>query len=85
VDSVSNPFCATCNRLRLTADGHLRNCLYDDREVDLKTALRSGATDTELERLIEAAVRAKGRGGAIDLLESRAPVTLARTMHQIGG
>jgi cyclic pyranopterin phosphate synthase len=85
VDSVTRPFCGTCNRLRLTSDGMLRVCLYDDREVDLKSPLRTGASDDELDRLMVAAVEAKGRGGAIDLLERREAATLARTMHQIGG
>jgi cyclic pyranopterin phosphate synthase len=85
VDSVTRPFCSTCNRLRLTADGMFRVCLYDDREVDLKTPLRAGATDGELDRLMVEAVVAKGRGGAIDLLERGTAATLRRTMHQIGG
>jgi cyclic pyranopterin phosphate synthase len=85
IDSVTHPFCDRCSRLRLTADGKLRVCLYDDREVDLKTPLRAGADDAELGRLMEQAVQAKGRGGALDLLERREPVVLARTMHQIGG
>jgi len=85
VDSVTQPFCATCNRLRLTSDGMLRVCLYDDREVDLKTPLRAGASDAELAGLMAAAVRAKGRGGAIDLFERRSAAPLTRTMHQIGG
>jgi cyclic pyranopterin phosphate synthase len=85
VDSVTRPFCSTCNRLRLTADGMLRVCLYDDREVDLKTPLRAGAADAELEGLMVTAVAGKGRGGAIDLLERRTAAPLRRTMHQIGG
>jgi len=85
IDSVSRPFCATCGRLRLTADGVLTNCLYDTRETDLKSLLRAGASDAEIERRIEQAVRAKGRGGALEILERQAPLPLVRTMHQIGG
>jgi cyclic pyranopterin phosphate synthase len=85
IDSVTRPFCAGCSRLRLTADGKLRVCLYDDRETDLKGPLRSGASPAELDRLIERAVRGKGPGGALDILERRAALPLARTMHQIGG
>lgn len=85
IDSVTRPFCASCSRLRLTSDGYLRVCLYDDREVDLKTALRAGATDAELERLMVEAVRGKGRGGALEILERQAAIPLQRTMHQIGG
>lgn len=85
IDSVTRPFCATCSRLRLTADGKLRVCLYDDDETDLKTPLRAGAGDAELERLLRSAVARKGRGGALDILERREAIPLVRTMHQIGG
>ena len=85
IDSVTQPFCATCSRLRLTADGKLRVCLYDDREVDLKTPLRAGASDTEIEGLIVEALAGKGRGGALEVLERQAALPLRRTMHQIGG
>jgi cyclic pyranopterin phosphate synthase len=85
VDSVSRPFCGDCSRLRLTSDGKLRVCLYDENEIDLKKALRGGAGDAEILRLIASAVRAKGRGGALEILERRAPLPLTRTMHQIGG
>jgi cyclic pyranopterin phosphate synthase len=82
---VSEPFCASCSRLRLTADGHFRVCLYDTRETDLKRLLRAGASDAELEQAIEAAVKAKGRGGALEILERQSALPLSRTMHQIGG
>jgi len=85
INSVSEPFCARCSRLRLTADGHFRVCLYDTRETDLKRLLRAGASDAELERAIEAAVEAKGRGGALEILERQSALPLSRTMHQIGG
>jgi cyclic pyranopterin phosphate synthase len=85
IDSVSAPFCAACTRLRLTSDGMFRVCIYDSAEVDLKTPLRAGAGDSELERLIVDAVRAKGRGGALDVLEQKQALPLGRTMHQIGG
>lgn len=85
IDSVTAPFCGTCGRIRLTSDGKLRVCLYDDREVDLKRLLRAGAPDAEIAAAIEGAVRRKGRGGALDILESRRAIPLVRTMHQIGG
>ncbi|HXV77288.1 MAG TPA: GTP 3',8-cyclase MoaA [Candidatus Polarisedimenticolaceae bacterium] len=85
IDSVSRPFCADCSRLRLTSDGYFRVCLYDRDEVDLKTPLRGGADDGELERLMVRALARKGRGGALDILESRRVLPLRRTMHQIGG
>jgi cyclic pyranopterin phosphate synthase len=85
IDSVSRPFCASCSRLRLTADGKLRVCLYDDRETDLKGPLRAGAGADELGRRMAQALRGKGPGGALEILERRAALPLARTMHQIGG
>lgn len=85
IDSISRPFCASCSRLRLTADGHFRVCLYDPAEVDLKTPLRAGASDAELAAIVRRAVRAKGRGGALEILERQAAPPLTRTMHQIGG
>ena len=71
--------------MRLTADGKFRVCLYDDREVDLKRALRTGASDAELEQLMVDAVAGKKRGGALEILEQQEALPLARTMHQIGG
>jgi len=85
IDSVTRPFCATCSRLRLTADGHFRVCLYDDREIDLKTPLRGGASDAEIAERMQRAVLGKGRGGALDILARTSVRPPARTMHQIGG
>ncbi len=85
IDSVTRPFCSGCNRLRITADGKFCVCLYDDAETDLKTPLRSGASDDELEALMERAVLAKGRGGAVEIQETQSRLPLSRTMHQIGG
>jgi cyclic pyranopterin phosphate synthase len=59
INPVSNHFCATCNRLRLTADGKLRACLLKDEEIDLKEALARGCDDTELEHLIRSAIDLK--------------------------
>ena len=85
INSVTEPFCADCGRIRLTSDGKFRVCLYDDREVVLKAAMRGGATDAELVTLMQDAVARKGRGGAVDILERREALPLRRTMHQIGG
>ena len=85
IDSVTRPFCASCSRLRLTADGHFRVCLYDEREIDLKSPLRAGASDEELAQLMRQAVLAKGPGGALEILARRAAPRVTRTMHQIGG
>jgi cyclic pyranopterin phosphate synthase len=59
ISPLSNHFCATCNRLRLTADGRLRTCLFSDSETDLRSPLRSGCSDTELLSLIRQAILAK--------------------------
>jgi GTP 3',8-cyclase len=62
VSSVSEPFCAACDRLRLTADGQLRTCLFAEDETDLRGPLRAGASDAELEAIVRAAVLGKGPG-----------------------
>ncbi|HEX4823959.1 MAG TPA: GTP 3',8-cyclase MoaA [Candidatus Polarisedimenticolaceae bacterium] len=85
IDSVSAPFCGDCSRLRVTSDGKLRVCLYDDCETDLRAPLRAGAADAAIAALMHEALRAKGRGGALDILASQRALPLARTMHQIGG
>jgi cyclic pyranopterin phosphate synthase len=59
INPVSEPFCGDCNRIRLTAEGRLRTCLFSLRETDLRTPLRAGATDAELERIIRDAVWSK--------------------------
>jgi cyclic pyranopterin phosphate synthase len=59
ITSLSSHFCASCNRLRLTADGKLRSCLFSDEEIDLKEPLREGCADSELEALILHAIRKK--------------------------
>ncbi len=81
IASVSQPFCAACTRLRLTADGHLRLCLLREAEVDLLTPLRQGASDEALRRLIVEAAWAKPWGHGL----ARGEVPLNRTMSQIGG
>lgn len=59
ITALSNHFCSSCNRLRLTADGKLRTCLFSDNETDLKTPLRDGCDDQSLERMITAAIASK--------------------------
>ncbi|MFP3999587.1 MAG: GTP 3',8-cyclase MoaA [Desulfobacterales bacterium] len=61
ITAVSQHFCDECNRLRLTADGHIRTCLLSDKTTDIKTPLRSGATDDELAGVFLAAVADKPR------------------------
>ena len=81
ISSVSDPFCATCNRMRLTADGKLHLCLLRDNEVDLRGALRSGASDSEIEAIIRYAVHTKPWGHG---LPQGIKPTL-RGMSQLGG
>ncbi len=62
VSSVTEPFCASCDRLRLTADGHLRTCLFAEWETDLRTPMRAGASDRELMDVARGAVARKEAG-----------------------
>ena len=81
IGAVSEHFCANCNRLRLTADGKLRPCLLAVNELDLRTPLRQGASDAEIQALLLEAVRAKPQGHH---LADDAQVR-DRAMAQIGG
>ena len=82
IASVSRPFCLNCNRLRLTADGHLRYCLFAIEETDIKSLLRGGASDEEIVQAIRATVRAKWEGHEINTARFVAP---PRPMYAIGG
>ncbi|MCO5043921.1 MAG: GTP 3',8-cyclase MoaA [Kiritimatiellae bacterium] len=81
ISSVTKPFCAACNRARLTADGKLRLCLLRDKEMDLMSLLRGGATDEELKAHIEKSIWYKPWGHG---LAERAYPT-HRVMSEIGG
>jgi cyclic pyranopterin phosphate synthase len=76
-------FCGTCNRLRLTADGNIRTCLFSDREMDIKTPLRNGASVADLIGLIREAVARKPRWHRLGKWQPTEPVN--RAMHAIGG
>jgi cyclic pyranopterin phosphate synthase len=82
VNPVSEPFCSSCDRIRLTADGQLRTCLFSRREWDLKTPLRNGASDAELERELRWAVAHKELKHKIN---EDGFVPASRSMSQIGG
>jgi GTP 3',8-cyclase len=86
ISSMTEPFCGSCNRTRLTADGHFRWCLLDEGELDLRTPLRAGATDGDLAGLIEEGLRRKkpGHAPAEELLEAQKAAG-ARSMIRIGG
>jgi cyclic pyranopterin phosphate synthase len=82
IASVSRPFCHRCNRIRLTADGKLRNCLFALDEADVKPLLRGPADDGSLAEIIRRSVRDKWEGHEINTARFVKP---ARTMHSIGG
>jgi cyclic pyranopterin phosphate synthase len=82
IGSVTRPFCGTCDRVRLTADGQIRNCLFAREESDLRGPMRAGATDAELAERLAAALLAKRAGHGIDDPGFLQP---ARPMSAIGG
>lgn len=84
INPVTEPFCGRCDRLRLTADGKIKNCLFDRGEVDVLRLLRAGAADEDVLDAFEASVASKGPGG---LLEIQSPDKYAglRNMSQVGG
>jgi cyclic pyranopterin phosphate synthase len=82
IASVSRPFCLSCNRIRLTADGKLRNCLFALDEVDVKHLLRETASAETIAEVIRQNVHAKWEGHEINTSRFIKPL---RTMHAIGG
>jgi cyclic pyranopterin phosphate synthase len=82
INSVTEPFCGGCDRLRLTADGKVRNCLFSLVEWDARAVLRGGGSDDALRDLIRECVWAKKPGHGLDSPEFLRP---ARAMYQIGG
>jgi cyclic pyranopterin phosphate synthase len=83
INPVSEPFCASCNRLRLTADGQIRTCLFSIDEYDLAGPLRSGASDSDLADVMHRAVAQKEKKHKIN--EGTAFQRASRSMSQIGG
>jgi len=82
ITAVSNPFCDHCNRIRMTADGKLRTCLFSTHETNLKDLVRQGASDEDIATAIQEAVRIKEPGHKINPDDFERPV---RAMHAIGG
>jgi cyclic pyranopterin phosphate synthase len=82
IASVSRPFCLNCNRLRITADGHLRYCLFAVEETDIRALIRRDASDEEIAAAIAGSVRAKWLGHEINSAGFVAP---PRPMYSIGG
>jgi cyclic pyranopterin phosphate synthase len=81
ISAVTDPFCATCNRMRLTADGRLHLCLLRDDELDLRAAVRAGASQAELEQIIRHAVFVKPWGHGLP----DGVLPTLRGMSQLGG
>ncbi len=82
IASVSRPFCMSCNRIRLTSDGKLRNCLFALDETDIRALLRGGASDAEIAAAVRQSVAAKWEGHEINTARFIQP---RRLMHSIGG
>lgn len=83
IQPVTNPFCASCDRLRLRSDGQLFNCLFSREGFDLRRPIRSGVGDERLAGIMQACVSAKGPGGMVEFHEQvKSP---ARIMASIGG
>ena len=82
IDPVTQPFCERCDRLRLTADGQFRNCLFSTTEWDARQVLRAGGSDEEIARLLHDCVLAKRAAHGIGTPAFERP---ARAMYQIGG
>ena len=82
INPLSHPFCHNCNRIRITAEGQLRNCLFSTTEWDARRLLRNEGTDDELGTLIRSCVNAKNAAHGID---SDTFVKPQRAMYQIGG
>jgi cyclic pyranopterin phosphate synthase len=82
INAVSHQFCSECNRIRLTADGKLRPCLFSETEIDLKTPIRSGASDSEIERLVRLSIEVKPEKHDIGCRDGSA---FMRPMSRIGG
>lgn len=84
ISAVTHQFCKECNRLRLTSDGKLRPCLFSETEIDLKTPLRGGASDAEIERLIRLTIEVKPEEHNIGCRDGSS-FLIPRPMSKIGG
>jgi len=82
IASISRPFCMSCNRIRLTSDGKLRNCLFSLEETDIRALLRGGSPDVEIVEALRNSVASKWEGHEINTARFIQP---ERLMHSIGG
>jgi GTP 3',8-cyclase len=85
ISPISRHFCGSCRRLRLTADGKIRPCLLSDTEIDIKSPMRGGCDDQELERLLRLALEIKPERHYVGEATAVAPGCFQRTMSKIGG
>jgi cyclic pyranopterin phosphate synthase len=84
IDPLTSPFCNRCDRMRLTADGKLKNCMFDQGEVDVRGVLRSGRGDEAIADLMRVSAQAKGPGGLLSLRAAPEHRAL-RSMNRLGG
>jgi len=82
IASVTEPFCGDCDRMRLTADGQIRNCLFALDHVDLRAVLRSGGTDEDIVATVAGEIDRKWAGHAIGQVHFIRP---SKSMSQLGG
>lgn len=82
ISPITHHFCNSCNRLRLTSDGKLRPCLFSETEIDLKSAMRCGSSDEEIERLLKLSIEIKPEGHSINHEKC---FTHLKPMSKIGG
>lgn len=85
ITSMTTQFCGTCNRIRLTADGHLKVCLFDGNEVSLRDPIRAGASDAELTEIISAAIKKKHPSLGGNASPEAIAASVNREMVRIGG
>ncbi len=91
ISALTHHYCEDCNRLRLTADGMLRPCLFSETEIDIRSAIRTGAPDEEIERLLKLSIAVKPQGhmlGSLSYPSSApriSPQAIKRPMSRIGG
>jgi cyclic pyranopterin phosphate synthase len=83
ISPISDHFCKYCNRLRLTADGKIRPCLFSSTRIDLKTPMRCGASDEEIEKLFIDSVKIKPKRHMLN--DNRSSIDIIRSMSKIGG
>ncbi|MEF9438169.1 MAG: hypothetical protein L0922_05335 [Candidatus Mariimomonas ferrooxydans] len=83
ISPLSDHFCGFCNRLRLTTDGKIRPCLFSEKEVDIKTPMRNGASDEEIERLFFDSIKVKPPRHMLN--ENVSSSGFLKAMSKIGG